>query len=270
MHFPSPGVSRLAAISAGITLVVIAAGAVLTSDFAMTPPLPVGQAGRIHEYLAGVVGAFTVLLLIWLLPTNSRTWVRGMAWAGVGIVAIEGALSSLQVRLPLSLAQSFGHAIFSPLLMAVLVALACFTAPEWQMDPDRIDLTDSPLVPRLAKLAPALVLLQICMGVAYRHKQWGVLPHMAGAMLVAIAMLVVPVILLQRYPTHPSLRPLAAAAMSIVLLQVTLGIVAFVMRLLDFDTSTGFIALTAAHACVGSLTLAASLALAIEVARCES
>ena len=200
MHFPSPGASRLAAITAGITLVVIAAGAVLTSDFAMTPPLPVAQVGRIHQGLAGVVGAFTVLLLIWLLPTNSRTWIRGMAWAGVGIVVIEVALSNLQVRLALPPLQSFGHAILSPILMAVLVALACFTTPEWQMDPDRIDLAATPFVPRLAKLAPVLVLLQICMGVAYRHKQWGVMPHMGGAMLVAIAMLVVPVILLQRFP----------------------------------------------------------------------
>jgi heme A synthase len=210
-----------------------------------------------------------VALLVWLLPTNTRDWVRLVAWAAVGVVAVEGALSMLQVRAPLPEFQSLAHAILAPVLIALLVALACFTAPEWQMQPDPIDISATPNLSLAARYAPLLVLLQIILGVGYRHKELGVVPHIAVAALVATVMLVVPLILLQRFPEHPSLRPLATAAMSVALTQVTLGIAAFVMRLLDFDTIPAFVALAAAHVCVGSLTLAASLALAIEVARCE-
>jgi heme A synthase len=269
MHFPSPGVSRLAGVTAGLTLLVMAAGAVLTSEFAMTLPVAsTAQAGRIHQDLALLVGALTAGLLIWLLPTNTRDWVRGLAWGAVGVFTADSALSMLQVRAPLPEWQSLSHAIFAPVLVALLAALGCFTIPEWQTAPERIDTSSHAFLPLAAKSAPVLVLLQIAMGAGYRHKELGVMPHMAGAMLVALVMLVVPVILLQQFPKHASLRPVAIAAMSIALVQVTLGIGAFVMRLLDFDTTTAFITLAAAHVCVGALTLAASLVLAIEVSRC--
>jgi heme A synthase len=271
MHFPTPAVSRLAAVTAGLALLTIAAGAVLASDFtiqsaALSPALP----GRIHEYLALLVSVLAVVLLLQLLPTNTADWLRGMAWGGVAVVAAEGALALLQVITPLPMWQSLTHAILAPLTVAFLTALACFTLPEWQMDPEPVNLSPWPIVPVAAKVAPLLVLLQIAMGAAYRHKAWSVMPHMAGAMLVAAVLLVVPVMLLQQFPKHPSLRPVAIAAMSAALLQITLGITAFVMRLLDFDTSTAFIAVAASHVCVGAITLAASLVLAIEVARCTA
>lgn len=270
MHFPSPAVSRLAAAAAGLALLTTAAGAVLTSDFtiqsaAVSAALP----GRIHEYLALLVSVLAVVLLLQLLPTNTTDWLRGMAWAAVAVVAAEGALALLQVKTPLPVWQSLAHAILAPLTVAFLAAVACFTIPEWQMAPaEPVNLSEWPIVPAAAKAAPVLVLLQIAMGAAYRHKEWSVMPHMAGALLVAAVLLVVPVMLLQQFPQHPSLRPVAIAAMSAALLQITLGIAAFVMRLLDFDTSTTFIAIAASHVCVGALTLAASLVLAIEVARC--
>jgi heme A synthase len=262
MHFPSPGVSRLAGATAGLTLGMMAAGAVLTSD-------PSPQVGRIHQDAALVVGALTAGLLVWLLPSNTRGWVRGLAWSAVGVFAVDAALSMLQVKTPLPVLQAIAHATLAPVLVALLVALACFTVPEWQGQPEQIDTSAYSWLPTFAKAAPVLVLLQIAMGAGYRHKELGVMPHMAGAMFVAAAMLVIPVILLQQFPTHPSLRPMAIGAMSIALLQVTLGIGAFVMRLLDFDTSTAFITLTAAHLCIGALTLSASLVLAIEISRSQ-
>jgi len=269
MHFPSPGVSRLAGVTAGLALATIVSGAVLTSDFMIeSAAASAAQAGRIHQDLGFVVAVLTVILLLWLRPTNTRGWLRGISWASVGVVAVEGALSMLQVKAPLPMWQSLAHAILAPVLLALLAAIGCFTLPEWQMDPDPVNLSEYPIVPAAAKAAPVLVLLQSAMGAAYRHKEWSVMPHMAGAMLVAAVMLVVPVMLLQQFPQHPSLRPVAIAAMSAALLQITLGIGAFVMRLLDFDTSTTFVAIAASHVSVGALTLAASLVMAIEVGRC--
>ena len=68
-----------------------------------------------------------------------------------------------------------------------------------------------------------LVLIQIVLGVAYRHKQTGVLPHIGWAVVVALALLTLPVMLLQQFGQHPSLRPAALAVLSIALLQVRWG-----------------------------------------------
>jgi len=115
----------------------------------------------------------------------------------------------------------------------------------------------------LVKSAPALVLLQIVLGAAYRHKAIGVMPHMAGAMLVAGLLLAICTIVLQRFPQPQPLRTAAGALLGIVLLQVSLGIAVFVMRLLDAETTPAFLPAVVAHVTVGSLTLAATTALAI-------
>jgi hypothetical protein len=116
------------------------------------------------------------------------------------------------------------------------------------------------------KAAPALVLLQIILGAAYRHKAIGVMPHMAGAMLVAGLLLVVCTMVLQRFPQSAPLRNTAGALLAIVLLQVSLGIAVFVMRLLDVETTPAFLPLAVTHVTVASLVLAATTALAIRLA----
>ncbi len=257
----------MAGAGAGLALLSIAAGAVLTSGLAATPHADtVAMAARIHAYAAAGAGAMAVLVLLSLLPTNTPNWVRALAWSAVGVLAAEAALSRFHTRDALSPALALAHAAVAPVVLAILVALAVFTMLDWSLiQPDPVDLTGSPSLALVAKLAPGLVLLQILLGVGYRHKEWGVMPHMAGAAIVAIALLVIPVLILQRFGEHASLKATATAAMSVALTQITLGIAAFLMRLLDFDTSGAFVAVAAAHVSVGALTLAASLVLAIEV-----
>jgi heme A synthase len=115
----------------------------------------------------------------------------------------------------------------------------------------------------LIECSPALVLLQIILGASYRHKVLGVMPHMAGAMLVAGLLLVVCTLVLQRFPEASPLRTAAGALLGIVLLQVSLGIAIFILRVLDLDAAPAFLPAAAAHITVGSLTLAATTALAI-------
>lgn len=93
------------------------------------------------------------------------------------------------------------------------------------------------------------------------------MPHMAGAMIVSMVTLVVAIVVLQQYPTHRSLRPAAISLLSIVPAQVTLGVTAFTMELLDATNSLVVVLVTSAHVVVGALTLAASMVLAIQVQR---
>jgi cytochrome c oxidase assembly protein subunit 15 len=226
-------------------------------------------AGRIHEYSGVGAGGLTVLVLMMVLPTNTPDWVRGLAWAAMATVGIDIALSLLQVRVALGPGLAIGHAALAPVVVSFLAALAVFTTLDWSLTrPETADFSKVPKLPLAAKLTPLAVLLQIVLGAAYRHRQLDVMWHMGGALLAALFLLVAPVILLQKFGEHPSLRPAAIAALSAALLQITLGIAAFVMRLLDFDTSTAFIALSAAHVVVGSVVLAASLVLAIMVTIC--
>ena len=193
--------------------------------------------------------------------------MRATSGTAVGLFAVDALLASVTQTRPLPLQLSLLHACLAPTFFSALVVVAAYTWPGWEDRPVVADLTGFALVAQMADAVPFLTVLQIALGAAYRHKAIGVMPHMAGAMLVALPLLIISVVLLQQFPKHASLRPLAISTMTILLLQVSLGIGAFVMRLLDFDTLPGFAYVAAGHVCAGALTLAASVVTCIELRR---
>jgi heme A synthase len=124
----------------------------------------------------------------------------------------------------------------------------------------------APTLRLFAIATPPLILLQIVLGAAYRHKLTGILPHMGGAMIVSIAILVLAMLILQRHPEHRKLCRAATWLISILLAQVALGVTALIMPLLNVSP-TVVIAGTALHVVFGSLTLAANVVLAMQVHR---
>lgn len=270
MHFPGPSISRFAMFVAAVVLVTIAAGAFVTGRQEIQSAAAGPVTGFSHAIAGLVAGTLTLILAMWLAPSNTRLWVRATGWSAFGLFVADAAATAGRTTPPLPDALAILHACLAPLLLACVTAIAVFTLPELAWDSEPIDLAAWPSLPMLATAVPVIVFIQILLGAAYRHKILGVMPHMAGAMIVALVLLIVCVVTVQQYPAHRSLRPMAVIAMSIALLQILLGIIAFIMRLLDFDMSIGFVALTTAHVCVGALTLAASLVLAIEFRRCRS
>lgn len=199
---------------------VIALGAAVTSN---QPELLTA-----HKY-AGIA------LSILLLGLVRFGWA---GWIGIAVAALE--------FVP---ARPVFHACLAPVLLAVVMLIRT-EAPVAAEPPGSLGW--------LAMMAPPLVLVQIAFGAAYRHKVWGVMPHIAGAMIVAFLILVLCMMLMQQ---RPSLRKPAIAAMSVVLVQVTLGILSFILRMLDMDTGIWFTVSTVAHVTVGAATLAATVSL---------
>ena len=219
-------ISRVAA--SGVLLLILS-GAVLTSTG--------GGGATVHTALGALLAA-----LIAALAVRERT---RLTWTLFALVAIECVLVSPAFKLV--------HAILSQLIFAVAFAIA---APPRECPPEALPIR------RFVVAMPPLVLLQTALGAAYRHKVWGVLPHMAGAMVVVLLALLVSVILLQRLQQPQPLRLAATALISVLLVQISLGIAAFLMRLLDSDQSPVFTCITVAHVVTGALTLGASVALA--------
>ncbi len=85
--------------------------------------------------------------------------------------------------------------------------------------------------------------------------------------MVTLLLMTICIVILQHFGDHGSLRRAAIAGLSIVLVQIAAGIMAFGMRLLDFDNTSWFVAITVTHVTIGTLTLAASVALAMQLRR---
>jgi len=94
------------------------------------------------------------------------------------------------------------------------------------------------------------------------------MPHLLGALVVVLFIVIVGSFVTTQFPKHASLRPRAVAFMVIAAIQVFLGMAAFLLRLMPLSGTLLFLGISVAHVATGSLTLAVSVMLALEVRRC--
>jgi len=119
----------------------------------------------------------------------------------------------------------------------------------------------------LAILTPIVVIIQILLGAAFRQKALTLLPHVLGAMFVALTILLESIFVLQQFPTHSSLRPAAKILLGVGFGQVFLGLTALIMKSMADDTDMAVVVTVAAHLTGGALTLATTILLSILIRR---
>ena len=95
----------------------------------------------------------------------------------------------------------------------------------------------------------------------------GVMPHLLGALVVALLIMIVGAFAMNQFPKHPTLRPAAISLMVITGIQVFLGMAAFIFRMMNITVTTAWLAISVAHVATGSLTFAASVVFALEIRR---
>jgi hypothetical protein len=121
----------------------------------------------------------------------------------------------------------------------------------------------TPSLKALAAIAPWLVILQIGMGAALRYKLMGAISHVGGAILVGAFLLYYATGVMVPAPAAHPARQASLTLLWIVMLQVLLGIAAYVVR---FGKGSDNILpdtrlFTIAHIFIGALTLACTYVL---------
>jgi hypothetical protein len=251
-----PWLHRSAVLVAIVSLIVIALGALLTSETRTLPGATVTSAvsapslEQVH-LIAGFVVAFLMIVVAgWTLRSNL---IRSMA-------GITGIIEIVSGRAPIV------HALFAPLFFSFAVAIAVLTSKSWEAGPKHVDCSWKPLRP-LGIAIPVLVLLQIGLGTAFRHNAMGVVWHILDALIVLAAAMVAGVCVFRQYEEHHSLRPAALALLIIVGVQVLLGFSVYLTLLMSSENSIGLIVTGVLHVTNGALTLAASVVLAMQMQR---
>jgi heme A synthase len=270
---------RYAVFVAMCTLLLIITGALVTSSEPVSPTASqsladsrgVSQATgdvflvQVHRNAALPVIILTLGLAVWLLVAKKSRWLRGVVWAAMVALILEGVLGEQAVLRWLPATTNFSHAYLAQLFFSCTVAIAVFTSPAWNRSPELVE--DRLSLRTMSLFVPALVLVQVALGAAYRHQAMGVLTHIFGALVVAVFVLLVGVLVVKQYPGHRSLKQAAVALMSITGLQVLLGFAAFLTRLMTNQATPPVVISTVAHVATGALTLAASVVLAIQIRR---
>jgi len=272
-----------ALFAAFCALLLVMTGAALTSSHIQSKPAANSIAffEDLHIAVAVAVALLTIGLAIWISLAEKRAWLVRLGWITLAAVIIESWLgwlargpqpsSSVSGEPPISGPPTAWigtvHACLAALLFVAFCSIALATSRTWSRDPELVQDYGWPSNRSLSAFAALLVAIQVGFGAAFRHNVVGVMPHLLGALVVALFIMIVGAFVSNQFPKHPSLRPMAVALMVITGIQVFLGMTAFIMRLMETAASTAYLAISAAHVGTGSLTFAASVMLAIEIRR---
>lgn len=267
---------RLAVATASATLVLLVAGALVTStgsgdavpDWWFIPLsfgslLPEMTGGVFfehgHRLVAASVGLLTIALAVSLRRASPRLRRLGIvAVVGVVVQGILGGMRVLHVFPPG--AAAIVHAALAQGFFVLTVALALLTARRRPLPPIPAD----PGLERLSLATTATVFATALLGAVFRHSREVFSLHLLGAGIVT---------LLAALSATRALRvprtPLSSAAVSLVVLlglQVALGFGSFLTVAAQapraLDAPLVGLAVVTAHLVVGGLLLAASFALA--------
>jgi cytochrome c oxidase assembly protein subunit 15 len=286
------GLNRYAILVACATFFLIIAGALVTSNDAglATPdwPLSNGQVfpkmvGNLfwehgHRMVATTVGMLTIVLTIWILMKEKRSWVRKLGVFALLAVIAQGLLGGLTVKLMLPLAVSTAHATLAQLFFCTTVSLAVFTSRSWMEARPIPEVKGSLSLNYLCSTALVTIFLQLILGATLRHSAtWDkhlptelILAHIGGAITVTIGLGSAAIATLRRYKDEKFLTRPAMVALSLLGVQLCLGVAAFMTRLAspnDPQPLNPMIGITVAHVACGALVFVSTIVLTLRTYR---
>ena len=282
------GVHRFALLVAGATFFLIIAGALVTSHDAGLAtsdwPLSNGQVfpkmvGNLfwehgHRLVATTVGLLTIGLVIFLFAKEGRSWVRRLGLVALAGVIAQGLLGGLTVKLMLPLAVSTAHATLAQLFFCTTVSLAVFTSASWIKDRPTTEEQGSLAVRYVCAAAAVTIFLQLVIGATLRHSAtWDkplptdlLLTHVGGAIAVTILLGSAALMILRRHGSETFLVRPAKVALSLLALQLCLGVAAYLTRVAspnDPQPLNPMVGVTVAHVACGALVFATTIVLTL-------
>jgi cytochrome c oxidase assembly protein subunit 15 len=275
-------------VLAGLTFLLIAAGALVTSNDAglAVPDWPTsfGSLWRMphmvggvkfehgHRMLAELVGLVTIALAVWLWHSDSRRWMKWLGVAALLTVIAQGVLGGLTVLLFLPWWISSAHATLAQTFFCIVVSMALFTSRGWmETVPAAVADSSSPSLRTLSLLSVGAIVVQLILGAAFRHSGIKLLPHLVSAAVVTALLIWTSSRVLTNHSMPRAVRRPANFLLGLLLIQLCLGLAAYLTRVqwgVDApQPQLAMVVSTVSHVIVGALLLASSVVLAIETRR---
>lgn len=274
------GVHRFAVATASCTVLLLVAGALVTSNDAadsvpdwplaygkIVPPLIGGiRYEYTHRVIAALVSILTLVLAIWLMRADKRRWMRRLGWTAVGLVVAQALLGAVRVLEGHAALSATAHAILAQIFFITLVSLALFTSAWWQRELPSFQDAGSPRLSTLAWWTTAVIFGQLVLGAAFRHGAFGIVPHIIGAGVVTVMVVWTGRVAKKRFGRVSEIRRSVIWLHATFGTQIVLGGAAYWAILASRDApqpGLTYVILTVAHVIVGALTLAASVLLTL-------
>jgi cytochrome c oxidase assembly protein subunit 15 len=234
---PNRNVHRFAVFTACCTFLLLIAGALVTSNDAglsvpdwplsygsLMPPMVGGifyEHG--HRMIAAFVGCLSIILAVWLWRAEERSWVRWLGVAALGAVVAQGILGGVTVLFFLPAPISAAHATLAQIFFCTVVSISIFTSDWWQREHRMVPDAPGTPVHLLGVYAAGAALLQLILGAAFRHKGFGIDPHLVGAVIITGCVFYLAAVLRLRFASIPVLRNSARVLHILMGTQLLLG-----------------------------------------------
>src|SRR6267154_2027310 len=242
-----PGVHRYAVFVFSWTILLLVAGALVTSNDAalavpdwptsygtFTPPMYGGIFyEHSHRLIAGALGILLIIEAVVIWRYEERRWLRWFALAAVGGVVAQAILGGQVVIQLLHYWLPVLHACFAQIMFAAIVIINA-----------------------------VVTFLQVFLGAGFRHQDMPIWPHIVGAFAVLGVMIWTAAILRRRFNSSRELTFGCTLLHSMVGTQILLGGAAYWSRLATQDAPQPMpvmVILTVVHTVFGALLFASSI-----------
>ena len=282
----NPAHHYFVAFMAGATLLLILAGALVTSNDAglavpdwptsfgslyKIPPM-VGGVGfeHRHRWAAEFIGFLTVIFTIWTVLIETRGWMKRLAVGTLLTVIAQGILGGITVLFYLPWWISTAHATLGQTFFCLVVLMTLFTSRSWMVAPaagiEEIGKKHFLDLKTLTSFGVASLFVQLVLGAAFRHSGIKLLPHLVSAVVVVCLLLWSITRVLSHYSVIAELRRSALVMLTSLMIQLGLGFAAYLTRV-EWGKNAAqpapvMVATTVAHVVIGAVLLAASVVLA--------
>lgn len=273
-------VHRIAVLTAFTTVLLLVAGALVTSNDAAdsVPDWPLAY-GRIippliggiryeftHRVIAGIVALLTVVTAIAISRAGLRKPAFRAGWIAVALVFAQALLGGIRVVFHHPAVVATAHATLGQIFFLTVVGLALFTSSWWQSDRPSLDDSASPRLSSLASWTTLVILVQVVLGAGFRHGAFGILPHLIGAAVITFMVIWTGRVAKSRFRTVPEIRRSVIWLHATFGAQILLGFAAYWAVAASRESTQPmllYVLMTVAHVVVGALTLASSVLLTL-------
>ena len=274
------GVHRFAIATALATVMLLVAGALVTSNDAadsvpdwplaygkIIPPLIGGiRYEYAHRVVAALVAILTTILAIWLSRVTLKNPARRWGWIAFALVLVQAFLGRERVLFGHAAVIATIHATIAQIFLITVVSLTLLTSAWWQRDLSPLDDSGSPRLRSLSSWTTAAILIQLVFGAGFRHGAFGILPHLVGAVAVLSLAVWTSRTVRVRFGQVTDLRRWGILLQAFLGTQILLGFAAYWAVAESINAAQPvllYVIIEVAHVVVGALTLATSVLLTL-------